>query len=102
MYAIVESGGKQFRVQEGSKLVVDLLSAEVGSEVVFDKVLMLGGESAQIGAPYVSGAKVTAKVLDHPKGDKIKVFKMRRRKASKSLQGHRQNYTALTVTGISA
>ncbi len=102
MYAIVETGGKQFRVQEGKKIMVDLLPVEVGSEITLDKVLMLGGDAVRIGAPYVSGAKVTAKVLEHTRGEKIKVFKMRRRKASKSLQGHRQDYTALTVTGISA
>lgn len=102
MYAIVETGGKQFRVQEGKKIVVDRMPAEVGSEITLDKVLLLGGESVKIGAPYISGAKVTAKVLEHARGEKIKVFKMRRRKASKSLKGHRQDYTALTVTGISA
>lgn len=102
MYAIVEAGGKQFRVQEGKKIVVDRMAAEVGSEITLDKVLMLGGESVSIGAPLVSGAKVTATVLEHTRGEKIKVFKMRRRKASKSLQGHRQDYTALKITGINA
>lgn len=102
MYAIVETGGKQFRVQEGKKIVVDRMAAEVGSEVTLDKVLLLGGDSVQIGAPYVGGATVTVKVLEHTRGEKIKVFKMRRRKSSKRMQGHRQEYTALSVTGISA
>lgn len=102
MYAIVETGGKQFRVQEGGKLVIDLLKAEVGSEVVFDRVLMLGGEAVKVGAPYVEGAKVTASVLEHGRGEKIMVFKKRRRKGYSKGQGHRQGYTALTVTGISA
>ena len=103
MYAIVEAGGKQYRVQEGHKIVVDLLDAEVGSEVVLDKVLLLnGGAALQIGAPQVNGAKVTATVAEHFRGDKIKVFKKRRRKSSHSMQGHRQDYTALTVTRITA
>lgn len=102
MYAIIETGGKQFRVQEGNKIVVDLLAAEVGSEVTIDKVLFLGGDSAKIGAPFVEGATVTAKVLEHTRGDKIQVFKKHRRKSYRKMQGHRQDYTALTVTGISA
>lgn len=102
MYAIIETGGKQFRVQEGNKVVVDLLAAEVGSELTIDRVLMVGGDSAKIGAPLVEGAKVTVKVLEHFRGEKIQVFKMRRRKAYRNKQGHRQDYTALTVTGISA
>ena len=102
MYAIVETGGKQYRVQEGAKIVVDRLAAEAGSEVVLEQVLMLGGDSVRIGTPVVEGARVTARVLEHVRGDKIQVFKKRRRKGSRSLQGHRQDYTALSVTGISA
>ena len=103
MYAIVEAGGKQYRVQEGNKIVVDRLDVEVGSEVVLDKVLLLnGGKALQIGTPVVSGAKVTTTVAEHFRGDKIRVFKKRRRKSSHSMQGHRQDYTALTVTGINA
>lgn len=102
MYAIVESGGKQFRVQEGNKIVVDSLAAEVGSEVTLDRVLMLGGDTAKIGTPLVEGAKVTARVLEHFRGEKIQVFKKRRRKAYRNTQGHRQDYTALSVTAISA
>lgn len=102
MYAIIETGGKQFRVQEGNKIVVDLLAAEVGSEVTLDKVLMIGGEGAKIGTPLVEGAKVTARVLEHFRGEKIHVFKKRRRKAYRNMQGHRQDYTALSVTAVSA
>ena len=102
MYAIIEAGGKQFRVQEGNKIVVDNLAAEVGSEVTFDRVLMLGGESAKIGAPVVEGARVVARVIEHFRGEKIRVFKKRRRKGSMRTQGHRQDYTALTVTAINA
>ena len=102
MYAIVEVLGKQYRVQEGCKVVVDLMDAEKGSEVSFDRVLMIGGETAKIGTPVVEGAKVTATVVDHILGDKIVVFKHKRRKAERRTQGHRQQYTVLTVTGIVA
>ena len=102
MYAIIEAGGKQFRVQEGNKIVVDRMAAEAGEEVTFDRVLMLGGESAKIGAPVVEGARVVARVIEHFRGEKIRVFKKRRRKGSMRTQGHRQDYTALTVTAINA
>ena len=102
MYAIIETSGKQFRVQEGTKIVIDKFDAEVNSEVVFDRVLMMGGESTSFGAPYVEGAKVTAKVLEHGRGEKILVFKKHRRKSYRKAQGHRQDFTALTITGISA
>ena len=80
----------------------DDFTAEVGSEVTFDRVLMLGGDTAKIGTPLVDGAKVTAKVLEHFRGEKVQVFKKRRRKAYRNMQGHRQDYTALSVTAISA
>ncbi len=102
MYAIIETGGKQFRVQEGTKVLVDLLAAEVGSTVTLDRVLMLGGDAVKIGAPLVEGATVTAKVMEHTRGEKIRVFKKRRRKDSRWMKGHRQDYTALTITGINA
>lgn len=102
MYAIVEVLGKQYRVQEGSKMVVDLMDGEKESEVSFDRVLMIGGEAAKIGTPVVEGAKVTAKIVDHVLGDKVVVFKHKRRKAERTTQGHRQKYTVLTVTGIVA
>ena len=102
MYAIVETGGKQFRVEEGAKIVVEMLDAVVGSEVSLDKVLMIGGDAVNVGAPYVADAKVRARVLDHGRGDKILVFRKRRRKDSRKLQGHRQPFTALKITGIEA
>ncbi len=102
MYAIVEVLGKQYRVQEGSKLVVDLMDAEKDSEVSLDRVLLIGGENTRIGAPVVEGAKVTAKVADHIRGEKVIVFKRKRRKAERHTQGHRQSYTVLIVTGIVA
>ncbi len=102
MYAIIETGGKQFRVEEGAKLRVDSLAAEVGAEISLDKVLMLGGGNVTVGTPFVSGAKVTAKVLDHGRGEKIRVFKKWRRNDSRRMQGHRQNYTDIQITAITA
>ena len=102
MYAIIETGGKQFRVEEGSKLRVASLAAEVGAELTLDKVLMVGGGDAVVGSPYVADAKVTAEVVDHGRGDKILVFKKWRRNDSRKLQGHRQNYTTIKVTSIKA
>ena len=102
MYAIIETGGKQFRVEEGSHLRVATLAAEVDSEVVLDKVLMLGGENLSVGTPYVENAQVKAQVIEHGKGDKIMVFKKWRRNDSRKLQGHRQEYTTIKITSISA
>jgi len=102
MYAVVEILGKQYRVQEGSKVFVDAFDAEAEAEVSFDKVLLLGGDVTKIGTPYVEGASIKAKVVDHVLGDKIVVFKHKRRKAERCTQGHRQNYTVITVTGIVA
>ena len=102
MYAIIETGGKQFRVEEGAKLRVDSLAAEVGAEMSLDKVLMLGGGKVTVGAPFISGAKVTAKVLEHGRGEKIRVFKKWRRNDSRRMQGHRQNYTDIQITAITA
>lgn len=102
MYAIIETCGKQFRVQEGNKIVIDRLAAEIGNEVTFDRVVMLGGDSVKFGAPYIDGAKVTAKVTEHGRGEKVIVFKKHRRKSYRKTQGHRQDYTALTITGINA
>ncbi|HBV41491.1 MAG TPA: 50S ribosomal protein L21 [Desulfovibrio sp.] len=102
MYAIIETCGKQFRVQEGNKIVIDRLAAEIGNEVTFDHVVMLGGDNAKFGAPYIDGAEVTAKVIEHGRGEKVIVFKKHRRKSYRKTQGHRQDYTALTITGINA
>ncbi len=102
MYAIIESGGKQFRVEEGGKIRVEKLSADVGGEVVIDKVLMLGGGSFAVGAPHLAGAKVTAEVVEHGRGDKIVVFKKWRRNDSRKTQGHRQDFTTLKIKSITA
>lgn len=102
MYAIIETCGKQFRVQEGNKIVIDRQAAEIGNEITFDRVVMLGGDNAKFGSPYIDGAKVTAKVTEHGRGEKVVVFKKHRRKSYRKTQGHRQDYTALTITGINA
>jgi large subunit ribosomal protein L21 len=103
MYAVVKTGGKQYRVAAGEKFKVEKLVAEVGSEVVLDQVLMVGeGDNVKVGAPLLAGAAVKATVVSHGLGDKVKIFKMRRRKHYQKHQGHRQAYTELQITGISA
>jgi len=102
MYAVIESGGKQFRVVEGGKIRVEKLRADVGSELMLDKVLLVGGSMLHCGAPYVKGAAVRAEVLEHGRGEKVLIFKKRRRKDSRKLKGHRQEYTDLKITSISA
>ena len=102
MYAIIETGGKQYRVEEGSKIVVEKLAGEAGSEIKLDKVLMLGGSSFNVGAPYVSGAKVTAEVIEHARAKKVIIFKKRRRHDSRLKQGHRQTYTTIKIKSITA
>lgn len=101
MYAVVKTGGKQYRVSAGTKIKVEQLPAEVGSEVTFDQVLMIAEDgSVKLGTPLLSGATVKAKVLSQGRGDKIRIFKMRRRKHYRKTQGHRQNFTELEITGI--
>lgn len=103
MYAVIKTGGKQYRVSAGNKIKVEQIPADVGSEITLDQVLMVGeGESVKIGSPVVTGAAVTATVLSHGRHDKIKIFKMRRRKHYQKHQGHRQNYTEIRIDGISA
>ena len=101
MFAVVKTGGKQYRVSAGENIKVESLPAEVGSEVMLDQVLMLGdGEQFTVGAPLVSGAAVKATVVSHGRGEKIKIFKMRRRKHYRKTQGHRQNFTELRIESI--
>jgi large subunit ribosomal protein L21 len=103
MYAVIESGGKQHRVVEGEILKLEKLEAATGEEVSFDKVLMVGeGESVKIGAPYVEGSKVTAEVLTQGRAKKVTILKFRRRKHHLKHQGHRQWFTEVKITGISA
>jgi large subunit ribosomal protein L21 len=101
MYAVVKTGGKQYRVSAGEKLKIEQIGAEVGQEIVLDQVLLVAdGEALRMGAPLVSGATVKAKVLGHGRGDKVHIFKMRRRKHYRKSQGHRQNYTEIEILGI--
>ena len=103
MYAVIKTGGKQYRVVAGEKIKVEQIPADVGAEITLGEVLMVGeGESVSIGAPLLAGAKVTAKVIAHGRGPKIKIFKMRRRKHYQKHQGHRQNYTEIEISGIAA
>ncbi|MRD72648.1 50S ribosomal protein L21 [Rhodocyclus tenuis] len=103
MYAVIKTGGKQYRVVAGEKLKIEQIPAEVGAEITIDQILMVGeGESVKIGAPFVAGASVKATVLTQGRHDKIKIFKMRRRKHYRKQQGHRQNYTEIRIDGISA
>jgi large subunit ribosomal protein L21 len=101
MYAVIKTGGKQYKVAPGEKIKVELLRADVGAEVVLDQVLMVGeGESVRLGQPIVAGATVKATVLSHGRGEKISIFKMRRRKHYQKHQGHRQGYTELSIDSI--
>ena len=101
MYAVVKTGGKQYRITPGEKVKVEQIAADVGAEVVLDQVLMVGeGESVRLGQPTVAGATVKATVVSHGRGDKVTIFKMRRRKHYQKHQGHRQNYTELKIDSI--
>ncbi len=101
MYAIIRTGGKQYRVQSGEQLRVEAISADVGSTVSLEEVLLVGtGDGVKVGAPLVSGAKVQATVVSHGRGDKVRIFKLRRRKHYQKTQGHRQSYTELRIDDI--
>ena len=102
MYAIIETGGKQYRVEQGSRISVEKLPSDKGSEVVIDKVLLLGGDACRLGSPYIEGASVKAEVTDQRRQPKVIVFKRRRRKDSKSKRGHRQDCTDLLIKEIVA
>ncbi|MEN9303929.1 MAG: hypothetical protein RL264_2358 [Bacteroidota bacterium] len=103
MYAIVEIAGQQFKVQKDQKLYVHRLSAEAGSSVEFDRVLLVDNDgSIKVGAPAVEGALVKATVNDHVKGDKVIVFKKKRRKGYRVKNGHRQQFSSITITDIKA
>jgi len=103
MYAVIESGGKQHRVEKGEILQLEKLEAATGDKVKFDKILLVGeGESVKIGTPYVKGGQVTAEVLKQGRASKIKIVKFNRRKNFKKTQGHRQWFTEVKITGIKA
>jgi len=101
MYAVIRTGGKQYRVSQGDTLQVETIDANAGDSIEFDQVLMVGeGEQVRIGTPLVDGSKVTATVRAHGRGDKVEIIKFRRRKHHMKRMGHRQNYTEVEITGI--
>ena len=101
MYAVIRTGGKQYRVEPGAQLRVELLGAEVGAAVSFGEVLLVGaGDAVKVGAPLVSGAQVKATVVSQGRGDKVRIFKLRRRKHFQKSQGHRQGYSEVRIDEI--
>ena len=101
MYAVIQTGGKQYRVTAGEKLKIERITGEVGQEITLDRVLLVAdGEALKMGAPLVAGARVKAKVLKHGRGEKVRIFKLNRRKHYRRSQGHRQNYTEIEILGI--
>lgn len=101
MFAVIQTGGKQYRVAEGDRLRVEKLAGDVGAKVTFDKVLLIGGDSIKVGTPLVSGARVSAEIVAQARDKKVIVFKFRRRKNYRRKQGHRQPFTELKITGVS-
>ncbi|GHB33572.1 50S ribosomal protein L21 [Salinicola rhizosphaerae] len=103
MYAVIKSGGKQYRVQEGQTLKLEKLEVPTGDSLEFDQVLLVAdGDDIKVGAPLVDGAKVSAEIVAHGRGDKVQIIKFRRRKHHMKRQGHRQWFTEVKITGISA
>lgn len=103
MYAVIKTGGKQYRVTNGETLKIETLKADVGSTVAFEEVLLVGeGDSIKVGAPMLDGGSVKAEVLAHGRGDKIRIVKHRRRKHYHKEMGHRQNFTQVKITDITA
>lgn len=103
MYAVIKTGGKQYKVVAGEKLKVEQIPADIGSELTIDQVLAMGeGETIKFGTPLVAGASVLVRVIDQGRHDKVRIFKMRRRKHYQKRQGHRQNYTELQIVSINA
>lgn len=103
MYAVIKTGGKQYRVTPGEKIKVEQIPADIGSEIVLDQVLMVAdGDAVKVGAPLVDGASIKATVLSHGRHDKVHIYKMRRRKHYRKSQGHRQNYTEIQIGDIAA
>jgi large subunit ribosomal protein L21 len=101
MYAVIKTGGKQYRVAAGEKLKIEQLPAKIGTEIVLDQVLLVAdGDNLRMGRPLVTGASVQAKVLAQGRHDKVRIFKLRRRKHYQKHQGHRQNFTEIEITGI--
>jgi large subunit ribosomal protein L21 len=101
MYAVIKTGGKQYRVATGERLKIEQLPADIGAEIVLDQVLLVAdGDSLKMGRPLVTGASVQAKILAQGRHDKVRIFKLRRRKHYQKHQGHRQNFTEIEITGI--
>lgn len=100
MYAIIKTGGKQFKVEEGQEIFVEKLEGEAGDTVTFDEILFVGGDNAKVGAPFVDGASVEATIEKQGRSKKVTTFKYRRRKDSHTKQGHRQPYTKLSIQSI--
>ena len=101
MFAVIQTGGKQYRVAEGDRLRVEKLTGDVGAKVTFDKVLLIGGDTIKVGTPLVGGAKVSAEIVAQGRDKKVIVFKFRRRKNYRRKAGHRQPFTELKITGVS-
>ncbi|MGC4090274.1 MAG: 50S ribosomal protein L21 [Polyangiaceae bacterium] len=99
-YAVIRTGGKQYRVAEGDVVQVATLAGNPGEKVTFSDVLLIGGESVKVGKPTVAGAAVSAEIVEHGRGPKLVVFKFRKRKRSRKKAGHRQNFTAVRITGV--
>ncbi|MDW0112370.1 MULTISPECIES: 50S ribosomal protein L21 [Sporosarcina] len=102
MYAIIETGGKQIKVEKGQEVYIEKVVGEAEETVTFDKVLFVGGDDVKVGAPFVEGASVTAKIVKHGRGKKITVFKYKPKKNYHKKQGHRQPYTKVVIEGINA
>jgi large subunit ribosomal protein L21 len=103
MYAVIKTGGKQYRVSAGETLKIETVAGDVGSAIVLDKVLAVGeGDKISVGKPLLTGASVQATIVSHGRHDKVKIFKMKRRKHYQKRQGHRQNYTEIRIDGITA
>ena len=101
MFAVIETGGKQYKVREGDTIRVEKLDGEPGGDIMIDRVLMVAdGEDVRVGKPTVEGGKVQATIRDHGRGDKIRIFKKKRRKGYRKRMGHRQSYTDIEITGI--
>jgi large subunit ribosomal protein L21 len=101
MYAVIQTGGKQYRVSAGEKLKIERIAGDVGQEIVLDRVLLVAdGDALKMGAPLLAGARVKAKVLTHGRGERVRIFKLNRRKHYRRTQGHRQNYTEIEILGI--
>ena len=103
MYAVIKTGGKQYKVVSGEKIKIEHIAADVGQEITIDQVLAIGaGADLTVGTPLVTGASVVATVLAHGRHDKVRIFKMRRRKHYQKRQGHRQNYTEIQIGAVNA